>query len=76
MGFARLVPNKEYHYTYLMYKKDIGFRIGVTGGVRAGDRRSIRNGIDIRLMQERSDKAWLLKKSDSREEAVYWENLY
>ena len=76
IGFARLVPNADYYYTYLMYKKEIGFRIGVTGGVRAGGRGELRNGIDMRLMQEKADKAWLLKKSNTKEEALYWESHY
>ncbi len=76
IGFARLVPNPDYYYTYLMYKRDIGFRIGITSGVRSGSRGDIRNGIDMRLMQERSDKAWLLRKSNTKEDALYWESYY
>lgn len=76
IGFARLVPNENYYYTYLMYNKDIGYRIGTTGGVRAGSRGEIRNDIDMRLMQERSDKVWLLKKSDNKEDALYWESYF
>ncbi len=76
VGFARLVPNENYHYTYLMYNKEIGFRIGTTSGVRSSSRGEIRNGIDMRLMQERSDKAWLIKKCSNKEEALYWESYY
>lgn len=76
VGFARLVPNENYHYVYLMFKRDVGFRIGVTSGLRAGNRRNIQNGIDMRLMQEKADKAWLVKKVDSKEEALYWESYY
>jgi DNA helicase-2/ATP-dependent DNA helicase PcrA len=59
-----------------MYRHDIGFRIGTTSGVRAGSRREVRNGIDVRLMQERSDKIWIIKTSNSREESLYWEAYY
>lgn len=76
IGFARLVPNENNFYTYLMYKKDVGYRIGTTGGVRAGSRQEVRNGIDARVMQERADKAWLLKRSSSKEESLYWEAYF
>lgn len=76
LGFARLVPNEKNFYTYLMYRHDMGYRIGTTGGVRAGNRGEICNGINMRLMQERADKAWLLKRSSSKEESLYWEAYF
>lgn len=74
--FARMVPEEDLYYTYLMYKRGIGCRIGTTHGVRAGSRREIRNGIDVRLMQERADKVWVLKASSSKEDALYWESYF
>ena len=76
LGFARLVPNENNFYTYLMYKNGVGYRIGTTSGVRAGARQEIANGIDARVMQERADKAWLIRKSDSREESLFWEAFF
>ena len=76
VGFVKIVPNNDVFYTYLMYRHDIGFRIGTTSGVRAGNRGELRNGIDIRLMQERSDKIWIIKTSESKEQSLYWEAYY
>ncbi len=76
IGFIKIIPNRDIFYTYLMYRHDIGFRIGTTSGVRAGNRGEIRNGIDIRLMQERSDKIWIIKTSESKEQSLYWEAYY
>lgn len=76
VGFAKIIPNENIFYTYLMYRHDIGFRIGTTSGVRAGNRGELRNGIDVRLMQERSDKIWIIKTSESKEESLYWEAYY
>ena len=76
IGFAKVVPVEGLYYTYLMYRHDFGFRIGTTSGVRTGNRREIRNGIDIRLVQERSDKIWIIKTSNTVEESKYWEAYY
>lgn len=76
IGFARIEPKEEVYYTYLMYKRDVGFRIGVTSGVRSGARQSVRSGIDVRLMQEKADKIWIIKVSKTKEESLYWESLY
>lgn len=76
IGFVKLLPKEDVFYTYLMYRHDFGFRIGTTSGVRAGNRGELRNGIDVRLMQERSDKIWILKTSETVEESKYWEAYY
>jgi UvrD/REP helicase subfamily protein len=76
IGFAKIVPVEGLYYTYLMYRHDFGFRIGTTSEVRSGNRREIRNGIDIRLMQERADKIWIIKTSNNIEESKYFEAYY
>ena len=76
VGFAKIIPVDNLYYTYLMYKHDIGFRIGTTSAVRAGNRREVRNGIDVRLMQEKSDKIWILKTSESLEDSKYYEAYF
>lgn len=76
IGFAKLVPNPDVFYVYLMYRADIGFRIGQTRGVRAGAKGILRNGISQRLNQENGDKAWLIRKADTLEEATFWESYY
>ncbi|MNL91095.1 ATP-dependent DNA helicase PcrA [compost metagenome] len=76
IAFAKVVPCENTYYVYLMHRGDIGFRIGMTSGVRAGHRKELTNGISIRLNQEKGDKAWLLCKCDTLEEARYWESFY
>lgn len=76
IGFARLEPESDVHFVYLMYREDVGFRIGTTRGVRVGARGALRNGISQRLNQEKASKAWLLKKVDSENDAKYFESLY
>lgn len=74
--FSKLNPNPGVHYVYLMYKKELGYRIGQTQGVRAGDKKNIVNGLAIRINQENADKAWILKVCNSKEEAGYYETIY
>ena len=74
--FSKLNPNPGVHYVYLMYKKELGYRIGQTQGVRAGDRGGIVNGLAVRINQENADKAWILKVCNSKEEAGYYETIY
>ena len=76
IGFARIVPDENTYYVYLMYKRGFGYRIGTTSGVRAGNRHDIQNGINMRLMQEHADKLWILKVCDSKEESLYFEAYF
>ncbi|MEA3506749.1 MAG: UvrD-helicase domain-containing protein, partial [Elusimicrobiota bacterium] len=75
--FGKLKPARGLYYLYLMYKKDMGYRIGVTRGVRS-KRKSNQtvNGLVVRLNQERADKVWVLKTFKNREEALYYEQYY
>lgn len=65
--FAGYHPNypSEKHFTYLMYKKGIGYRIGTTSML----------GFKMRLDQER-DCMWLLGSYDTKAEAKYYEQYY
>lgn len=76
IGFVRIVPDETAYYTYLMYKHGIGFRIGTTSGVRTGIRGELANGLRIRLMQERADKLWVLRVSDTLAESRYYEAYF
>lgn len=76
MVFSRQVPIEGRQYVYLMFKKGLGYRIGRTSSVRQGSRKSIKNGYEVRLTQEKSDALWILKTCDSVEEAIYWESHY
>jgi DNA helicase-2/ATP-dependent DNA helicase PcrA len=74
--FSKLNPEPGVFYIYLMYKKELGYRIGQTQGVRSFEKGEIKNGLIVRMNQENGDKAWILKVCNSREEAVYYETLY
>ena len=76
IAFARLVPLDDVYYVYLMYREDIGFRIGRTSGVRAGARQKKRNGIEIRCIQEKAEKIWIIDSFDNLKESIYYENYY
>ncbi len=73
--FFKLLPEDNKYYVYLMYKKELGFRIGQTSGVRCG-KNKIKNGIEIRLNGESADKIWIIKVCNSKEEATYYEEYY
>ncbi|WFA08912.1 UvrD-helicase domain-containing protein [Tissierella sp. Yu-01] len=74
--FSKLNPEQGVHYVYLMYKKQLGYRIGQTQGVRAYEKGKVLNGLEVRMNQEHGDKAWILKVCTSKEEASYYEMLY
>lgn len=74
--FSKLNPEVGVFYVYLMYKKELGYRIGQTQGVRAHKKGEIKNGLAVRLNQENADKAWILRVCESKEEATYYEILY
>ena len=76
IGFARIVPDRVHYYTYLMYRHDFGFRIGTTSGVRSNGKGDLKNGIQIRLIQERADKVWIINVADSLKESLYYESFY
>ena len=63
--FFKLLPEVNKYYVYLMYKKDLGFRIGQTSGVRCG-KNKIKNGIEVRLNGETADKIWIIKVCNRR----------
>ncbi|MBI3947865.1 MAG: UvrD-helicase domain-containing protein, partial [Armatimonadetes bacterium] len=75
--FARWVPQPDHHYVYLMWRRDKGYRIGVTGGVRSRRAEAERvSGFKVRTNQEVADKLWILKAAASSAEAHFYEQLY
>jgi ATP-dependent DNA helicase UvrD/PcrA len=76
MCFARLGVRNDVHFVYLMYRRDKGYRVGIAVGARAGNRGKIANGLAVRANQEHADKMWILKVCETREEAVYFEQLF
>lgn len=74
--FSKLNPEPGVYYVYLMYKRELGFRIGQTQGVRSYEKDKITNGLQVRMNQENGDKAWILEVCTSKEDACYYESLY
>ena len=74
--FSKLIPDQDNYYVYLMYKKDLGYRIGQTSGVRKNDVGDIQNGLCVRMRQEKADKIWLLKTCKNLQQARYYESYY
>ena len=75
--FARWDPCPDQHYVYLMWRKDKGYRIGVTRGVRSRTASAdLVSGFRVRTNQEVADKLWILKATDSVAEASFHEQLF
>ena len=73
--FASLSINSNSFYTYLMYKKSKGYRIGIAKSIRS-DGQKLSIGLQIRSNQEHADKMWVLKVSTNKGDARYWEYYY
>lgn len=65
--FASSPDFNEKYYVYLMYRKDKGFRIGITSGGKT-------KKINARTISERPEKLWYLKRCETKAEACYWES--
>jgi DNA helicase-2/ATP-dependent DNA helicase PcrA len=76
IGFARLRADASLHYTYLMWKRGIGYRIGTTRGVRASKDGLIVSGLQVRTNQEVADAIWLLRTSTNSGEARFHEQYF
>ena len=76
IGFAKLRADASLHYTYLMYKRAVGYRIGTTRGVRTSKDREIMSGLQVRTNQEVADAIWVLHTSRSGGEARFYEQYY
>jgi len=75
--FAHLGIKPGLHYVYLMYRKDKGFRIGITSHARSdGVSEDFQIGLRVRSNQENADKVWVLKVCQDRDTAQYWESFY
>lgn len=74
--FTKLPPLENIYEVYLMYRHDIGFRIGQVVGQRSDGNGSVTQGIAQRLNVEKGDRVWILKLCQNREDASYWESYY
>ena len=73
---ARVVPLDERWFVYLMYRADLGWRIGLCQGARSDSRGHRSVGFRVRMNQEHADALWVLRICPSRAEAAYWESFY
>lgn len=73
-----LQGENEMFFTYLMYKQNVGFRIGVTRRYRSRGMQgnSTTLGYKIRTNTENADAVWVLETSETESEARYWEQYY
>ena len=77
MCFARLGLRRDIHYVYLMYRHDLGYRIGITVGARPDWRAGTYVcGLLTRTSRARADKTWVLRVCDSPAQARYYEHLW
>lgn len=67
---------EELFFTYLMYKRKLGFRIGVTRRYRSYSAQQQTIGFIQRTNQENADAVWVIEICRTEEEARYWENFY
>src|SRR5262245_56140763 len=70
MHFAGYLPGRtpQLHMTYLMWKKDVGFRIGTSRTYTAGQVQAV-IGPAMRCNAEGADAVWILGTHDSDAEA-------
>jgi DNA helicase-2/ATP-dependent DNA helicase PcrA len=74
--FARLEPDAKRFFVYLMYQRRLGYRIGVTRGVRSGPGKTFVSGLQMRTNGEVADRAWILAACDSAADARYLEAYF
>jgi DNA helicase-2/ATP-dependent DNA helicase PcrA len=72
--FARWEKTESF-FVYLMYSKNMGYRIGIAKGTRF-DGKKDDIGLRVRANQERADRMWVLKVCKTRQEAAYTEALF
>ncbi len=76
--FSCLSNAPDLHHVYLMFRRDRGYRIGISKGTRSDGfkDRPLQTGIRQRCVQEKADKLWILKTCRTRAEAQLWEQYY
>jgi DNA helicase II / ATP-dependent DNA helicase PcrA len=74
--FSKLSLNSAIFYVYLMYKKSVGYRIGMAKGARIAKSNELSFGLNVRANQERADRMWILKVCRTKNEAIYNEQYF
>jgi DNA helicase-2/ATP-dependent DNA helicase PcrA len=70
---ARLAAEAGRWFVHLMFRSDRGYRVGMTKSVRSDNNGRSQLGFVVRCGQEHADKLWILRVTDTQEEASYWE---
>ena len=65
---------EEKYALYLMYREDLGFRIGLTKIKKGAN--CYGYGLTYRMAQEKADKAWILRVCDHRSEVECLEEIF
>lgn len=76
--FSRLSNAPDLHHVYLMFRRDRGYRIGISKGTRSDGSKDhpLQTGVRQRCVQEKAEKVWILKTCQTRAEAQTWEQYY
>ncbi len=74
--FGLLTASPSTHFTYLMWKRGVGYRIGTTRGVRTSKDGIIMSGLQVRTNQEVADAIWILRTCPAAAEARFYEHYY
>ena len=75
--FSRLSLTSDVHYVYLVYRKDLGYRVGISMSARSnGIDQYRRIGLHTQSFKENADRMWILHVCKERDEAYYWEQFY
>lgn len=64
----------EQMVVYLMFRKDMGYRVGITNKCRSDG--TSRSAFGCRASQERAERLWILDVCQDREEALFRERCY
>lgn len=67
---------EDLFFTYLMHKRGVGFRLGVTRRYRSYSASQKTIGFIQRTVQENADAVWVIEACKTEEEARYWETFY
>jgi DNA helicase-2/ATP-dependent DNA helicase PcrA len=72
--FGKLPTNADdKFYVYLMYKEDVGCRIGWCKSYRSQGNGKSAFGPIVRMRQEHADRTWILRVCNDKNEAAEWE---
>ena len=76
--FSRLSNVPDLYHVYLMFRRNRGYRIGISKGTRSDGFKDhpLQPGVRQRCAQEKAEKVWILKTCQTRAEAQMWEQYY